>query len=292
MIRNPKRGIASLFVASIFYGLYGILSRLISDSFGNFNQAWIRNILVAILIAFIIGMKGVKLVSIKRKDIRWLLVWLLAGSLPAVLTFIVFNNLAIGTTYLIAYSGMIAAGFISGRIFFDERLDTRKWVSLICTLIGLYIVYRFTIDQNKIVYMLLGLLSGAMTGVWNTISKKFSDNYPNNQLVLMDALTSTLAAYIGALLFHEYLPHTILSISWIWIGIYAVIQTINVGLIVYGFKHIEAQIGSIILPIEIVFATIFSYLIFGEVPTLFTFVGGALIILGAILPSLNIFAKE
>jgi len=292
MIRNPKRGIPSLFVASILYGLYGILSRLIGDSFGNFNQAWIRNILVAILIAIVITIRRAELASIKRKDIRWLLIWLLAGSLPAVLTFIVFNNLAIGTTYLIAYSGMIAAGFISGRIFFDERLDTRKWVSLICTLIGLYIIYRFTIDPNKIVYMLLGLLSGVMTGVWNTISKKFSDNYPNNQLVLMDALSSATAAYIGALLFHEYLPHTILNISWIWIGIYAIIQTINVGLVVYGFKHIEAQIGSIILPIEIVFATIFSYLIFREVPTLFTFGGGAFIIFGAVFPSLNTFTKK
>jgi len=108
----------------------------------------------------------------------------------------------------------------------------------------------------------------------------------------MDALSSVVAAYIGALLFHEYLPHTILSISWVWIGIYAVIQTINVGLIVYGFKHIEAQIGSIILPIEIVFATIFSYLIFREVPTFLTVVGGSLIIFGAVFPNLNLFTKK
>jgi len=83
-----------------------------------------------------------------------------------------------------------------------------------------------------------------------------------------------------------------LGISWIWIGVYAVVQIINVKLIVYGFKNIEAQIGSIILPVEIIFATIFSFLVFKEVPTTLTILGGFLIIFAAIIPSLTVLKQK
>jgi len=292
MTRNPKLGITSLFIASIFYGSYGILSRLIGDAFGNFNQNWIRNIFVVIFITTVIFIHKTRLLSFKKEDVKWILLWFFSGSWITVLTFIVFNKLQIGTTYLLLYSGMIIAGFLSGRIFFNERLNKLKTMSLVFTFIGLFIIYRFTLGQDQIFYFLLGLISGFMTGTWNTISKKFSDNYPNSQMVLMDATSSIVAAYIGSILFREHLPIYIHSISWIWVIVYAMIQTINVGLIVHGFKNVEAQIGSIILPVEIVFATIFSYVIFQEIPTFLTVIGGSLIILGALFPSLRFFTER
>jgi len=292
MTRSPKRGIVSLFTAAAFYGLYGVFSRLIGSAFGNFNQNWIKNLIVLTLITLVIFVNKTKLISPKKKDFKWIILWFLSGSWVTVLTFIAFNNLPIGTTYLIIYSAMITAGFISGEIFFNEKLNRLKIVSLIFAMAGLFIIYRFTLTGNQVFYLVLSLISGFMTGIWNTISKKFSDNYPNNQMVFMDAISSITAAYIGSLIFQEHLPNNIQSISWLWISIYAVVQTINVGLIVYGFKNIEAQIGSIILPIEIIFATLFSYLIFKEVPTPLTVLGGFLIIFAAVVPSLNVLKQK
>ena len=281
-----------MFIATAFYGLYGIFSRFIGSAFGNFNQNWIRNIIVLAIISSILFFNKTKLISIKKKDLKWIFLWFVSGSWVAVLTFIAFNNLPISTTYLILYSAMITAGFVSGKIFFNEKLNKIKIVSLVLVLTGLFIIYQFTLTQNQIVYLVLTLISGFMTGIWNTISKKFSNNYPNNQLVFMDALSSIIFAYVGSLLFMEYFPHNIQNISWFWICIYAVVQTINVGLIVYGFNNIEAQIGSIILPVEVIFATIFSYLIFKEVPSLLTILGGLLILFASIIPSLSILKQK
>lgn len=292
MTSNQKYGVLSLFTAASFYGLYGIFSRLIGSAFGNFNQNWIRNAMVLILISVVIFITKTKLKSIKRADLKWIVVWFLSGSWVTVLTFIAFNNLPISTTYLAIYSSMITAGFISGKVFFNEYLNKIKIISLILSFLGLLIIYQFSITEDQLLFLVLALISGFMTGIWNTISKKFSSNYPNNQMVMMDAASSVIAALFGAIIFKEYLPDVILTISWVWISIYAVIQTINVGLIVYGFKNIEAQIGSIILPVEVIFATVFSILIFKEIPSISTVLGGVFILIAAIIPSVISFRQN
>src|SRR3989344_4998688 len=199
-MKNPKLGTISLFTAAGFYGLYGIFSRLIGTSFGSFSQNWVRNIIVLALISGVVIVRKTKLLAIQKKDLKWIILWLLSGSWVTVLTFIAFNNLQIGTTYLIIYSSMIVAGFISGKIFFKEKLNLLKTTSLVLCFLGLVIIYRFSISSNEVIYVILAFTSGFMTGVWNTISKKFSDHYSNNQIVMMDAAGGVIAALIGSML--------------------------------------------------------------------------------------------
>lgn len=265
---------------------------MIGPSFGNFNQNWTRSLIVILLIFLVIAVNKTRLKMVERKDIKWLLIWFLSGSWVTVLTFIAFNNLPIGTVYLVVYCTMIASGFISGRLFFGERMNMTKTIALLFAIIGLFVIFRFTISSSQVIFLFFAAIGGFLTGIWNTISKKFSDKYHNNQLVLMDAISSVAVALAGALLLREYLPVGSMGSSWTWIGIYAVVQTINVGLMVYGFKNVEAQIGSLILPVEIIFAAIFSYLAFGEIPTKYAVIGGIFIIAAAVLPSLSLLKRN
>lgn len=291
-MKNQKLGAMSLFTAAAFYGLYGVFSRLIGSAFGNFSQDGVRNIIVVLLIFLVILARGKRLKPIRHKDAKWIILWFLSGSWATVFSFIAFNNLKIGTSYLIIYSSMIMAGFISGNLFFKEKLNAQKLTALTLCLVGLIIIYSFSIKANEVVYVLLAFTSGFMTGIWNTISKKFSKNYSNNQLVLMDAGARVVAVLFGMFIFSESLQFNIEPIRWFWVAVYAVAQTLNVGLVVYGFKNLEAQIGSIILPVEVVFATLFSYLIFNEIPQVTSFLGGAFILLGALLLNMNVFESK
>lgn len=270
------------------YGMYGVYSRLIGPSFGNFNQNWLRNIIVALIAGLVIIVSRTSFKSIQQQDIRWIVLWFLSGSWVTVLTFIAFNHLPLGTVYLIIYSAMITSGFLSGKIFFQEKMNLTKTVSLFLALVGLAIIYRFSLTGYDLIYAFMCLVSGLMTGVWNTISKKFSDHYSNMQMVFMDALASIVAALIGAILFNEVLPRHINPSAWGWLIIYAITQVVDVGLVVFGFKNLDAQIGSIILPVEIIFATIFALLFFGEYPSFSSIIGGLMIVSAAVLPSLEI----
>ena len=103
-------------------------------------------------------------------------------------------------------------------------------------------------------------------------------------MVLWDAIAGALVGVIGFLIVKESLPTLQLSTSWIWLVVYSVSQVATVGLVIYGFKHLEAQVASLIMPIEIIFASLFGYLIFGETLTVSTIFGGCCIALAAFLP--------
>ncbi len=291
MVR-PKMGLAALFSAGAMYGMYGIYSRMIGGAFGNFNQNWLRNIAVALVALLIISIGKIKLKPVYKKDIKWITLWFLSSSWATVLTFIAFNHLKVGTVYLLVYSAMITSGYLSGKIFFEEKINVIKIVSLFLALGGLLVIYRFSITKEEVPYMMMCLVSGLMTGVWNTISKKFSGNYSNMQLVLMDATAIIVTSLIGAIISQEILPQVISPTSWGWLVVYALAQLTNVGLVVYGFKNVEAQIGSLILPVEIIFATLFAWLFFGENPTVSIGVGGIMILGAAAWPSMYLMAEK
>lgn len=289
---NRFRGMSALLTATVFYGLYGIFSRFIGEEFGAFNQNWVRNLIVAFFCLLAILVKREQLVRIKKQDIKWVVFWLLSGSWVTVLTFIAFNNLNIGTTYLLIYCSMITSGYLSGKIFFNEKMFLHKYVSLFLVFAGLLVIFRFSVETKDTVYIAMALTSGSMTGLWNTLSKKFSDKYPNTQLVLLDSTISVAVALAGSMAFREAFPTSVSADRWAWLVFYALVQFVNVGLVIYGFKNLEAQLGSIILPIEIVFAMLFGFLFFKETQSLYSLVGAILIILGAIAPNLDMRTEK
>lgn len=60
---------------------------------------------------------------------------------------------------------------------------------------------------------------------------------------------------------------------------------------VYGFKRLEAQIGTLVMPMEVFFAALFGFIFYRETLTILTILGGLLIISGIVIPNLR-FAKK
>lgn len=292
-MRKELKGALSLILAVVLYGMYGVYSRKIGLDFGAFSQNWIRNLIIVAILAVYFFLNKKDWVKIKKEDIGWMSMWALSGAGVMVLLFVVFNYIPIGTSYFLLYSAMVISGYVSGRLFYKEKIDTIKAISVMLALIGLAIVYSLDIPLDKAVYVLAALLSGVLTGLWNTLSKKVSSKYPNFQLVCIDAFVAFVVGVLGALLVRESMPTLELGASWIWLFIFALTQIGTVGLVIYGFRHLEAQIGSIIMPTEVVFATLFGFLFFKEILPLTTILGGILIAFAAVLPSFSLlFSKS
>lgn len=286
-MRKEAKGALSLVLAAMFYGLYGVYSRKIGLSFGVFSQNWIRNLIIVTLLAPYFFFNKKEWVKIRKEDIGWMFVWGFCSTGAIVLLFIVWNYLPIGTTNFLLYSTMIVSGYLSGRLFYKEKINVIKLLSAGLALIGLALIYflDLSFEPSKMIYVLSALLAGALTGLFNTLSKKLSMRYSNSQLVGIDAFALFAISNLGAFLTRESIPSLKLGFSWIWVFVYALTQIGAVGLLVYGFKHLEAQIGSIIMPTEVIFATLFGFLFFGEILPLTTILGGILIASAAALPN-------
>lgn len=285
-------GLISIIIAVMFYGLYGVYSRLIGIEFGAFAQNYSRSAILSIILLLYFLKKGSSWKKIEKNDYKWILAWLLPSPISMILTFIVFNNLAIGTTYFIFYSAMIVGGFIAGKMLFSERLNFEKILSLVFAFLGLGIIYSFNISANQIIYVIFAVLSGLLVGLWNSLSKKVSDKYPEIELVFLNGISSVILSFIGGMFFRESFPVLGINGSWLWIFAYAVTQIAAMYFMVLGFKNLEAQVASIIMPLEVVFATIFGYLFFGEILSQAVYLGGGLIAFAAFLPNIFIIKDK
>lgn len=284
-------GSTFLLASALIYGLFGFLSRKISE-FSPFSQSWIKSIgtLIVILLIFYFG--KLKWKKIEKKDIKWFLIWILPASFQPVMTFLAFNHLPLGTTYFLVYSTMILGGIFSGKIFFSEKLNLSKILSLILLFIGLILIYRSDITFIKNVYVLLALLAGLVLGFWNTLTKKVSGNYSEFQMISLDTGFALIVSLVASIFFGEKLPPFSSLNSWLWILIFSFSAVFATIFLIKGFKYVEAQVGSLILPMEIVFGSFFGYILLGEILKLNMYIGGSLILIAALLPAINFQKKS
>ena len=282
---NSIIGGGYLLSAAFLYALYGLFSRNISE-FGAFSQNFVRGgiVFLVLLTYFFINRK--KWVKFKKVDVKWFLIWVIPSSFQMVLTFLAFNNLPIGTSYYIIYSTMILGGFLSGKIFFSEKLNKPKLFSLFLVLSGLFFIYKSDIKLATNIYVVMALVSGLIVGFWNTLTKKLSGNYSEFQMLLVDSFATFVVSFMGAKIALESLPQFAFTKLWLWIFIFALTTITTTFLLIRGFRNLEAQIGSLILPMEVVFATFIGYLFLGEVLSIWTYIGGGLIFSSAIWPYL------
>lgn len=212
-----------------------------------------------------------------------MILWPLSDVISIVLLYITFNNLSIGTSYFLLYASMIIGGFIFGKLLYGETLNTTKITSIVFSILGLILIFAAEFSMEKIQFIVFGLLAGVSTALWNNLSKKVSDRYPNSQLVFIDASVALCATLIGSLIVRDSIP-ILTNPVWAWQIIYALAQIGAVAFVIRGFRYLEAQLASIILPIEVIFAVIFGFLFFQEMLLPKTLLGGFFIASAAILP--------
>ncbi len=275
------KGVASIIVAVACYGMFGTLAKFVGLEFGAFTQNWVRNAFVMTFIGIFALVSRKKWKMPSRKDVKWMIAWTLSGAFNTILLFLAFNNIPIGTAYFLMYSSMIGTGFLMGKFLYKETITSRKILALILSLIGLVIIYFLDIKAGNLLYTIFALVAGVMVGLWNTLSKKVSDKYPNSQLVFIDGSMSALSGIVGSIILLEPIPHFALLVPWIAIILWAVAQLVATVFVVYGFKHLEAQAASVIMPIEVLFGTLFGYIFFGQVLPMTTLIGGLIIAMAA-----------
>ena len=277
---------ASLLFATLLYSIFAILTRTIGFTIPLFFASMTRDVLAgAILLLPLFLAKRFK--KVKKAD--WL--WLCLGSLGGLFGFLgfyyAFYYLPVGTAYLIFYGGSTIAGFILGTIFFKEKIEFFEGFSLVLAILGLYFIYAIDDLSGSFLYVLLALMGGVGTAVWNTFSKKISNHYEASQLSGLDIAISGIMWLVLSLLNQETWQAPSFNMAWIASVALALLFIVTGQLMIYGFKYLDAQKGSLIMLMEIVFGSLVGLVFFRETLSTHALIGGLMIILAAALPSVK-----
>ncbi len=282
-MRNSKKGIIFIIISALMFGSYGVWSRLIGDSFGNFYQGWTRALLISIILLPILLWKK-QIIPIDKKDWGWLAVFLIFTSLTQAPIFYAFNHMDIGSATLLFFVSMLLTMYLVGILFLGERITKVKIISFITAAIGMYLVFSFSLIVFTLLAAVLAIVNGIASGGEVSFSKKLTGNYSPLYVVWLSWIIILLTNMPISLLIGETQHLLSSDIVWLYQLGYTIASIFGFWLIIKGLKYIEAGIGGLIGLLEIVFSILFGIIIFSERLRPTVIIGALLILSAAALP--------
>lgn len=288
-------GFLSLLLAAISFGSFGIWIRLLNNEMTVYQQIVLRNSFAFILSLLIVVITK-QLVKIDWTKVRKLNLFLYALLVP--LAVIAYNIAMLNTKIAVAtfafYIGTILTGWLAGLFFYKEQLNVEKWISLVLVLGGLAF-FAFPFSSSSVnLGLIAGIVAGSLDGAANGFRKNLSDKLSKLLLVLITAVGGVVVSGIMMLYFKQDLGYlsSMSSTSW-GIGAFfgALLVIINYLLLV-GFQNFDLGLGSIVLSLELLFATLFGLIFLKEIPSQREIIGGLLILIANVVPNLKMFLKK
>lgn len=279
------KGASLITISAVFFATYGIWSKLMIGTFGEFNQAVIKAIILLSFIApYAVIRKSFK--KIKKQDFKWFLIIAAVGGLNQAPYYFGFEHLTVGTATLLFYTGLTLGAYILGAGFFKEEISLYKKAAFILAFIGLSIIYRFELHPGQLLAAIFAFSAGVMGSMGVVLSKKLSGEYPELQIVTGYLIAMIIFNPIFSLLFRESMPSTADFVPWFAQFGYAASYLIANLTVVAGFKYLDPSIGALIGLLEVIFAAIFGIIIFNESVTVQFILGSGLILIAIALHDL------
>ena len=282
---TPIKGVLIILASAVFFGTYGVWSKLMGDTFPPFYQAWVRSILIMLFMApFMI--KAKRFQKIHKKDWPALAVFIGFCVFTQAPIYYAFNNAPIGTVQLIFYSTFVITAYVVGRFYLGETITKIKLVSMLLAFVGLALVFGTAVIAFAPLGLGLAVLNGVASGGEVSSSKKIEEKY-SPSLIVFYGWAFTLFSHLPiSLIIGEQQVAPSMTQPWLWLAIYSVVNAAAFWLVIVGFRYVDASIGSLIGLLEVIFAVIFGAIIFDEVLNLSVYMGGVLILSAAMLPDL------
>lgn len=278
--------------SALMYGSYGVWSRLIGDVFGNFFQGWTRALIILILLVPFAFWKK-EIVKIKKEDRKWVIIFMFFTSFTQAPLFYAFNHMGIGLASLLSFVSIFLTMYIIGVLYFSEKITIIKTISFLFAIIGMYLVFSFSVSYFTVIAAAMAIIHGIAVGCETSFSKKLSNKYSPLYLVIISWVIIFISNFIISVMIGEKQALPEITWSWFWVLCYSVTSLFAFWLVIIGFKYIDVGIGAIIGLLEIVFGILFGILIFNEALTLSVGVGAVLIITAAALPYLvELFCRK
>lgn len=283
---NKTKGFLSLLSAGFIFGMFGIFVRLLNNQLSNYQQILFRSVVGFILsLLIIIFLKR----KISFKNISKVNLLLFAISLP--LEIILYTLAILKTKIIIAvatlYLGSILFSLISGIIFFKEKITIKKTLAIIFSFIALYcFTFPFSL-KNINVGIIYGILSGFLDALSNSFKKHLGGRVDRFLLIAIQMM-GTIIVSLGLMFYTKTFSMPQISPFILFIGLmFGFFLMLNNYLMLVGFHNFDLNLGTIILSSELLFASIFGYLFYKEIPSINELIGSGLIAFSIIISHLN-----
>ncbi len=280
---NLKNGFHPYAIITIlFWSLAYVLTRLTMQHFTAFSLGFLRYLIASVMLLAVAAFTKMKMPCVK--DIP---LFIVSGCVGFFFYMIAFNqgqavvSSATGSV-VIATAPVITALF--ARLVYREKLKGFQWIAILIEFVGVAVLTLMNgkFSVNKGLFWLL-LASLALSG-YNLLQRKLTKKYTALQ-------ASTYSIFFGTIMLAVFAPTAVREIShapaiqYVYLAILGICSS-AIAYVAWAKAFSKAKKTSQVSNYMFVtpfLASMFGFLLAGEVPDVATLVGGGIIILGVLI---------
>jgi drug/metabolite transporter (DMT)-like permease len=270
---RPLRGIALLLASTVFLGTSDATSKYLSKTLPSIEIAWIRFLIFAvIMIPAMVPLSPVFALRTRRPLLQLTRGVALLGSSVLFITGLRFLPIAEASA-----TSFVSPLFVTGLsiIFLGEKVGMRRWLATAVGLAGVLIVLR----PGTSAFHPAAFFPVVSSFAW--ASCLIMTRLMSGQERAM--VTMTYSSIVGLAILCALVPFVWVTPTWhdILFGtIIGLASTAGQWIVVLAFRYADASVLAPFSYIQLLWATLLGFVIFGEVPDIWT-VTGAVFIVGS-----------
>lgn len=288
-IHYTATGIEALVAAAFFYAGTNALVRYMSPMWGDQAQVFARFAVAGLILIAINYSRKKNVVNALRGRIRIIIALSVLQALTILFYTLAVQETTIANMLFVSYATTMIVQFLLGSFVLKEEVNKLKLLALLLSFMGLVLYSHSFIAADK--GILFSLLAGAMGAVVNVIYKKLAnvDHWIvlQAQYVLGAVLLLALTFALGG----DFVRDVSVQGSLITIAFAATVLVASY-LLLYGYKRVDANIGTVLSSTELVFGVILGLVLFSETPSGWELASGLLITGGAMVGAIGERAKS
>jgi drug/metabolite transporter (DMT)-like permease len=268
---RPFKGIALILASTVFLGASDVTAKYLSATLPSIEIAWIRFLVFALIMAPSM-LPGSPLYALQTKSLG---LQLMRGAALLGSSLFFISGLRFLPIAEASATGFVAPLFVTAlSIFFlGEKVGLRRWIATAVGLIGVLIILRpgSGAFHAAAFFPLVSALAWACTLIMTRMMS-------GKELA---TTTMTYSSIAGVCILSALVPAVWVTPSWhdILFGILiGVASTAGQWIVVLAFRYADASVLAPFSYSQLVWVSLLGFLIFGEVPDVWTVSGAAFIV--------------
>lgn len=252
------------------------------DGLSPVSQVFLRYSVACLVACFYFFIIKKAKIELHRKDIGIIVLTTVFGYALTNLAFTYGILLTqVSNALFLFYSYAIMVPFL-GFLVLKEKMNKFNVLSMLLSFIALFLLFQPNGVSTWKIGGIFAILS-ALGQSFYLIGRKKLDLYPASLMMVMNTIVGVLVIGILSLTFDAsfYFNGGIQLVSlktWIITLLFGIDNFLSWLTMSKGFEYFNATTGSLILLSELIFGIVFALLFFAEIPTMFTVIGGIMIL--------------
>lgn len=281
MIKNDRtKGIIYIIISAFFFALMGLFVKLSGD-LPTIQKSFFRNA-VAMIFAIIVITKNHNWELPKGKNIKYLFIRSAAGTFGILCNFYAVSKINLADASMLNKLSPFFAVVFSIFIL-KEKANWKQFSAITLAFIGAMFVMKPSFSFEALPAF-LGFLGGLSAGLAYTYVRKLSQNGFNGSLIVFYFSMFSCLVTLPWLIF-DYHPMT--AQQWLYLILAGLAASGGQFFITAAYSKAPAKEISVYDYSQIIFTTVLSLIVFGDLPDVLSFVGYTIIIAAAVFNAWN-----